>query len=189
MSSTVEAARASAMIEALLGRVTADLSQLLDRAIAAEDIRVQRVTERAAGPGQVHISFKLAVRGPEGERQGCFLLPLPDALTLAACLMMVPEEEILRARTVQAPDGLTKHALLEIDNFIAGACDAILRDWNESCSIQPAGCQGVRPEVRPALDWAEGEGLLLARARLCIGALEPCELLVLLPEQVAPQGR
>lgn len=187
MSSTVEAPRATAMIEALLARVRTDLCQLLDREITVEDIRTERVTERAAGPGQVHVSFKLCVRGPQGEREGCFLLPLPDALTLAACLMMAPEEELQRARTVQAPDRLTKDALLEIGNFLAGACDAILRDWNESCSIQAAGCQGVRPDVRPALAYSEGEELLLARARLRIGVFEPCELVVLLPEQVAPQ--
>lgn len=188
MSSTVEAGPELALVGDLLTRVTLDLSQLLDRGVVAEDVRAERVNSRVAGPGQVHISFKLDVRGPSGEGQGCILIPLPDAMALSACLLMAPEDEIVRARAVDAPDPLTKDALLELDNFLAGACDAVLRDWNESVSIQPGGCQGVRADVRPALEYVEDDGLVLGRARLCLKGDEPFELLLLLPELLLPAG-
>ena len=182
MPSTAETARETALVGDLLARVALDLGQLLDREIVVENVRAQRVRRRTAGPRQVHVSFKLNVRGSHGAGQGCFLVPLPDALTLAASLLMAPEEEIARARAAAAPDPMTKDALLELDNFLAGACDAVLRDRGLYASIQPGGCQGVRADVRPALDYTEGEGLVLGAAKLRVGSFEPFELLLLLPE-------
>jgi hypothetical protein len=188
MPSTADTAPEKALVGDLLARVAQDLGQLLDREIVVENVRAQRVKRRAAGPRQVHVSFKLNVRGPRGEGQGCFLVPLPDAMALAACLLMAPEDEVARARAAAGPDGLTKDALIELDNFLAGACDAVLRDWNESVSIQPGGCQGVRADVRPALDYVEGDGLVLGSARMRSKGFEPFELLVLLPELLLSAG-
>ncbi len=168
--------------EQALARVVSDLGMILDQPFVAEGVRTERVARRAAGEGSVHISFKLAVSGPRGGGEGCFLLPLREALTLAALLMLSPEDEVLAVREAAAPDHVAKDALLEIGNFIACACDGVLRERGRHSTILPAGCQGVRADVRPALDYREGESLLVVRARARIGAFEPFELLAMLPE-------
>lgn len=169
------------LVEGLLGRIGGDLGMILDRPIAFEGTRCERLAARAAGKDHIHVSFRFDVRGRTERGEGCLLLPLPDAMTLAACLMMATEEEVVEARAVGYPDASAKDALLEIDNFVASACDAVVRDLDECVSIQPTGCQGVRADVRPALDYEEGSELLVARSQARVGDFEPFELLLMLP--------
>lgn len=176
------------LVEGLLGRIGADLGMILDRPIAFGETRCERRSARVAGKGRIHVSFRLDVRGRTEQGQGCLLVPLPDAMTLAACLMMGTEEEVLEARGASAPDASAKEALLEIDNFVASACDAVVRDLDECVSIQPAGCQGVRADVRPALVYEEGGELLVARSQARVGDFEPFELLLMLPTFALAEG-
>lgn len=176
------------LVEGLLGRIGGDLGMILDRTITFADTRCERQAARAVGEGQIHVSFRVDVRGRTQQAEGCLLVPLPDAMTLAACLMMASEEEVVEARAAAYPDASAKDALLEIDNFVASACDAVVRDLDECVSIQPAGCQGVRADVRPALDYEEGSELLVARSQAQVADFEPFELLLMLPAFALPEG-
>jgi len=172
------------LVERLLWRVASDLLMVVDRDITIENLETERVNSRAAGADQIHISFKLGFRHEGGSHQGCVLMPLPDAMSLAGYLMMAREEDVLAYREQPAPDDALKDAMREISNFVAGSCDAVVRDWlpgGPSVSVVGEGCQGVRADVRPALQYEEGDELILGRADVRVGELDPFELLVMLP--------
>jgi len=171
-----------ALAGAIFSRMAADVSMIVDRELAIDDVRVERRTQRAAGEGCVHISFKLGIELAGDVRQGCLLVPLPDALALAGFMMMMTDEEATRARARTELDGPDKEALLEVGKFLAGACDTVLR---RSLPVESAtrsdGCQGVRAGVRPALDYREGDPLLVAHARAQVHQFEPCDVILVLP--------
>lgn len=169
------------LVTSIFERIGADLSMVVDRQIAAENVRVERANRRAVGENQVHISFKLAIQRGETTHQGCLLVPLPDAIALSAYLMMMADDVVAQERERTEVDRPMKEALLEVGNFVAGACDAVLRKTLERCSVRPAGCQGVRADVRPALTYSEGDELVVARASGRIGNFEPFEMILQLP--------
>lgn len=166
----------------ILGRVAADLSMIVDRELQIAEVQVERHTQRPAGRARVHISFKLSIDFGGETCQGCLLVPLPDAITLAAYMMMLPEEAVAQERHRTALDVPFKEALLEVGKFVAGACDSVLRQaLSEECTTRSDGCQGVRADVRPALSYREGQALLVARARARVHQFEPFELILVLP--------
>ena len=166
----------------ILERMATDLTIIVDRRIQIEGVQVERQTQRAAGQGGVHISFRFSIERDGEKSQGCLLVPLPEALTLAAYLMMRPDEHVAEERLRTVLDGSYKEALLEVGKFLAGACDAVLR---RALPGDPAahseGCQGVRAGVRPAFSFTEGDELVVARARARIHDFEPFELVLMLP--------
>lgn len=166
----------------ILARMATDLSMIVDREFVVEGTRVERRTQRPAGGALVHISFKLGFEVAGEARQGCLLVPLPDAIALAGFMMMLPDEAVAQERLRNDLDGPFKEALLEVGKFLAGACDSVLRQAlpNES-STRSDGCQGVRADVRPALDYREGDTLVVARARARVHDFESCELILALP--------
>ena len=181
MSTEVQTSHDLEMVSEILTRATNDLFTVVDREIEVTDLQTERVTKREAGPEEIHISFRLSISYAGVHSQGVFLLPLPEAMALAAYLMMVPEEDVATFRDTQ-PDEVMKDAMLEISSFLAGSCDAVLRSWfPDGCAVRPDGCQGVRPDVRPAFDYVEGDELILGRATVRIGAYAPFQMLVMLP--------
>ncbi|NOT28853.1 MAG: hypothetical protein HOP15_00230 [Planctomycetes bacterium] len=166
----------------LFARMAADLSMIVDRGLAVDDIRVERRTQRPAGRDLVHISFKLSIQHHDETWPGCLLVPLPDAIALAAYMMMMPDGVAARERNRTELDTLFKEALLEVGKFLAGACDAVLRvSFSEACVTRSDGCQGVRADVRPALSCREDQPLFVARARARVHDFEPFELILVLP--------
>ena len=131
----------------------------------------------------MHISFKLGIEVGGESRQGCLLLPLPEAIALAGFMMMLPNEAVSMERHRTELDGPFKEALLEVGKFLAGACDSVLR---QALSVESAtrsdGCQGVRANVRPALAYREGDTLVVARARARVHDFEAFELILTLPD-------
>jgi hypothetical protein len=110
------------------------------------------------------------------------LVPLPDAIALAAFLMMLTDEAVAQERRRTELDGPFKEALLEVGKFLAGACDSVLRQaLPVESTTRSDGCQGVRANVRPALAYNEGDELLVARARARVHDFEPFELILTLP--------
>jgi hypothetical protein len=98
-------------------------------------------------------------------------------------MMMLSDEDVARERERKELDDPLKEALLEIGKYLAVACDSVLkRVLPEGCTARSDGCQGVRADVRPALDYVEGEPLLVARARARVHTSEPFELILMLPE-------
>jgi hypothetical protein len=175
-------ARELELAGSVLARIAADLSMIVDRDLLLEDVRIERLDQRPAGAGQVHISFKLEIEHRGETSPGCVLVPLPDAISLAGYMMMLPDEVVSAARARTTLDHALKEALLEVGKFLAGACDAVLRQaCGGDCAVRSSGCQGVRAGVRPALPYREGLPLVVARARARIHDYEPFELILALP--------
>ena len=164
-----------------LRRIAADLSMITDRALSFEKIEVERRTTRAAGKGSVHISFKLSIQRGNGTLHGAFLLPLSAAIELASRLLMMSEEVVAANRALTTLDAQTKDALMEIGNFVGGACESAVRALGfADVKVRSEGCQGVRADVRPAFVYVEGSPLVTARVIGSSGGL-PFEALLLLP--------
>src|SRR5262245_46592675 len=101
----------SELAASILARMATDLSMIVDREIVVEGVSVERRTQRPAGGGLVHISFKLGIEVAGELRQGCLLVPLPDAIALAAFMMMLPDETVTQERLRTELDGPFKEAL------------------------------------------------------------------------------
>lgn len=171
------------LVEEVLQRIAADLSMITDRELVVGQSRVNRCSERPAGEDQVHISFRIAFEQGDQLRHGCVLMPLPDAISLACYLMMVPDENIEDRRALEDLDETTKDALLEVGNFIGGAADAALREAvGVRARVRSEGCQGVRASVRPAMIYNEGDPLVVGRAKATVHDFPEFELLMMLPE-------
>jgi len=170
------------LAKAVLRRIAEDLAMVIDRALPLEKIEVSRIAQRAAGRDRVHISFKLEFRHGDRVAHGCVLFPLPDAISLACYLMMVPDDAVRGHRSASDLDRATKDALIEVGNFIGGATDAALRSLvPEGLSVRSNGCQGVRADVRPAFPYEEGSELVLARSRARVAQFDPFEVLLMMP--------
>lgn len=184
MTRTVRHALADdALIGRLLLRIAEDLGTLLGCELRLGPAQVERATTRPAAAGGVHISFRLAFT-PEGEapRLGALLLPLPEALTMAAHFLMAPEEVLPTLRAASEPDLAQKEALLELGKMIANAGRTALAQLGVSgLALRFDGCQGVRAGVRPAFAHAEGSPLIVGRAPAKLGPFPGFELLVMLP--------
>lgn len=166
----------------VFGRIASDLGVILDREISIEDVQAERRRARVAGEGGVHISFRLGIQADGHTRQGCLLVPLPDAIALAGYMMMLTDDEVAQERARTELDEPFKEALLEVGKFLAGACDTVLRRTvSEEAHTRSQGCQGVRPDVRPAFEYEEGDELIVARARARVHRFERCELVLMLP--------
>lgn len=166
------------LVEPLWKRIVEDLATIVDHKLELLSLATERLQARPAGENQIHISFRLEVQTPEEKLQGCFLLPLPDAISLAGFLMMVDDDIVERSRASTELDLTTKEALLELGTFIAAAADSAVPRGH---AVTAAGCQGVRAGVRPRLRYEEGRELIVARAQVAIHTFAPCEVLLVLP--------
>jgi hypothetical protein len=130
----------------------------------------------------VHVSFRFGAEEGERLHHGALLVPLPDAITLASFLMMLPDNTVRERRQRTSLDDSLKDAMFEIGNFVSGAVDAALRALESPISrVRFEGCQGVRPDVRPALVYTEGDPLIVARATVSVAQFEPTEMIVMIP--------
>lgn len=170
------------LIEGIFSRIGSDLEAILDHELLFEEVQTERASSRAAGQGQVHISFKLGVQREDEWLHGSLLIPLPDAISMACFLMMAPDDVVEANRTLAAPDEAMKDAMLEVGNFVAGAADSVLRTWfPEDRTVRSEGCQGVRADIRPAFPYAEGDELIVGRASACLHSYPAFEMTLMLP--------
>jgi hypothetical protein len=175
------------LVREVFQRVASDLAMVADRQLVIESVRTERAAKRPAGRGRIHLSFRLGFRTGATTRQGCLLVPLPDAISLACYLMMIPDDAVRSRRAGNTLEGGVKDAMLEVGNFVGGATDAALRalGWSH-VKVLAEGCQGVKPDVRPALRYREGEPLIVGRARAKLHDYPECEMLLALPELPPP---
>jgi hypothetical protein len=152
----------SELLERCASTAIEGLADATDLDLVALRIRGANVRRRPAGAGAVHVSFRFSVALAGRERQGCLLLPLPEALALAAGFFFQPEELVLRAREHAAPDTTEKEALLELANVVAASLERALSAFVPEVRVTSAGCQGVREGVRPRLVYREGDELWVA---------------------------
>ena len=170
------------LVRGIFERIATDLGMIIDREIRIFEPQVGRTRTRVEGQGQIHISFKLAFKVGEETLHGCLLVPLPDALGMAAYLMMVPDEAVEASRGETELDRSTKDAMLEVGNFVAGAVDAVVRGrFADGCSARSEGCQGVRPGVRPSFVYEEGRELIVGRSTAQLHEFPEFELILMLP--------
>lgn len=170
------------LVRSIAERVVEDLAMITDREFVIQAVDVRRAGQKAVGEGQIHISFKLGFHLDGQVRHGCILVPLPDAISLASYLMMVPDESVSEHRGDQDLDRATKEAMLETGNFIGGAVDAALRKhWNGQVSVRTEGCQGVAPDLPPAFPYRKGSELLIGRVTAKLHEYPSFPMVMLLP--------
>jgi hypothetical protein len=181
VNSTLEASETT-LVETVFERLASDLAMIADREFVIDSVHTKVASERAAGRGTTHISFKLGFRFGGGSLHGCLLVPLPDAMSLACYLMMVPDAGVESKRGEATLDSTTKDAMLEVGNFVAGATEAALRKARfEHIKIVAEGCQGVREGVRPAFRYREGDPLLIGKARARLHVHPEFEMVLIIP--------
>ena len=171
------------LVEELFQRVASDLSMITDRDLLVTVKDVGRQTERPAGRNKIHIAIGIGIQKAEGVKHGCMLLPLADAISLACYLMMIPDDGVKGKRAMSTIDETIKDAMLEVGNFIGGAADAALREAvGIKAKVRAEGCQGVRPDIRPALVYNEGDSLVVGKAKGRIHDYPEFDLILMLPE-------
>ncbi len=171
------------LIGGILKHVSGDLGLLLGRELCLEAPRIERAHTRAAGADQVHISFRLGFVAEDGNKKaGALLVPLPDAMTMACLLMMIPEDKLATRRLEPAPDSTLKDGMIEIGNLVGGAIKSALVEVGLSnWSANSEGCQGLRADTRPAFPYEEGRELIVARVRGRIEPFPAFELVLMIP--------
>lgn len=176
---------AQRVLHEIFERVASDLSMLADRDIEVLSVDYEERTDRVAGPGRVHISFRFGVLAGGSEvHHGAMIVPLPEAIALAGYLMMSPDDQVAAMREAGTVDLPVKEALVEVGNFVASASDAALRAIGSRCDrVIFEGCQGVRADVRPRLDYEEGAPLSVGRALISVAGLTPAECVVMIPKK------
>jgi hypothetical protein len=163
-------------------RVIDDLAMIADRTFVLEDVQIHRADQKVSGKGTIHLSFRLGFHVDGQVLHGCLLMPLPDAISLACYLMMVPDEAVTTRRGEKKLDRATKDALLEIGNFIGGAADAALRKvWGGEVGVRSEGCQGVAPGKTPNFAYQRGNPLLVCEARARLHDFPSFKMLLQMP--------
>lgn len=171
------------LVSVILERIARDLGTVLGQELSFAPPTATRAIARPAGEGLVHISFKLGlVKDGELSGHGTLLVPLPEAITMACLLLMMPEDSVAARREETLLDLALKDALLEISSMIAGAVNTALAELGASgWSVRTEGCQGVRAGVRPAIQYQEGRELVIGRATTCFEPYPTFEVLLILP--------
>jgi hypothetical protein len=178
-----DAVRDADLVARLLQRLAEDLAILLGQELAFGTPAVERASTRPAGRGRIHVSFRLVFAHEDGtERHGALLVPLPEAITMAALLQMASEDSLPALRERSELDPAQKEALLELATMMADSGRSALAQLGlAGWTLRSGGCQGVRADVRPALPYEEGSPLVVGRVQASIGSFPPFELVVMLP--------
>lgn len=171
-----------ALCEALLRRVCEDLGMLLDRSLAIESLEAERSASKVAGERTVHIAFKFALSVQGVAQRGAILVPLSEAITMAAYLMMQPDDSVAALRKQMELERAQKDALVEVGSLMVNSIDGALRDLlQQSLSARSEGCQGLRAGAAPAFERAPGVELVIGRAKARLHTFPSFELLLMLP--------
>ena len=171
----------TAVARSIFGRICGDLGRMCALGFQLLDVRAERGVDGVAGEREIHIAFKLDVDFGHTSAQGCLLVPLPDAITLASALLVLPPNVIETRRRDEELDLSTKDAMLEVGNLIGGSIGTALRKhYGEHMRARSAGCRGVKPGVVPSFTYA-GE-MLVAHANARIASYPPFEMHLMLPE-------
>lgn len=179
----VTAHAASVFLVEIFDRVASDLAMLSDREFDVLSVECEQRSDRPVGADGTHVSFRFGILSAGGVvDHGAMLLPLPEAISLAAYLMMQPDSAVADLRQQEDVDHALKEAMLEVGNFVAAAGEAALRSVGSMAqSVIFEGCQGVRADVRPALEYDEGTTLSVGRAQVKIAGSEPVEMVIFVP--------
>ena len=170
-----------ALVEEIFQRIAADLTLVVDRDLRVQEVRAERGRERPAAEGTIHVSFKLGFLIGNASRQGCWLVPLPEVLSLASLLMQRPDAFSRSRRGRTRLDAATKDAISELADFVAGSTQGALCALGSRARVRSDGCQGVREGGRPILGERAGGPLLVGRGRARLHDLEPFRMWLVVP--------
>ncbi len=186
----LESAADDALVRRIVERIGERVGALVDVPLEFTGAETERATARIAGAGCAHISFRFEVAfGGEGA-EGCVLFPVHEVTSLASYLLMLPQQLVLENRRVARPDAFLHDAIFELGMAMTRTIDALVREEsNGAVSMRFSGCQGVRADVRPKLDYVEGSELLVGHARGRLAEFDPFELTVMLPGEAVDFAR
>lgn len=170
------------LVQQCFSKVAEDLSMLLDRPLACEQVEIARARQRVAGEKVVHVAFRFAVTVDGVLRHGALLVPLPEAIAMACYLMMMADDVVAARRKDRDMERATKDALLEVGNLIGGSLDCAIREvFPRRTATRSEGCQGLKPGFAPAFPRASDEEHVLARARLTLHEYPGFDAWLMLP--------
>jgi hypothetical protein len=170
-------------LEGILNRIASDISIIADVPIQVEAVEAESSHERPAGEDSIHISYRLAITEDGKSSQGCLLMPLSDAQVLAGGLMMQSRTRLDEVRKSEVLEPATKDAVMELGTFFAGAVESALRDLGHMLvQVEHQGCQGVRPNVRPRLEFEESSTFLVGNCEAKLLNYESQPWVVILPQ-------
>ncbi|MEL6432093.1 MAG: hypothetical protein AAFU73_09855 [Planctomycetota bacterium] len=174
---------ASEVVRQIFDRVASDLSMLADRDITVGEVTYEERSDRAVGQGTVHIAYRFGVRtGGDAVEHGVLLVPLSESIALAGYLMMAPDDQVAEMRGKDEVEASVREAMLEVGNFVAAAAEAALRGLGAKCErVIFEGCQGVRADVRPTLEYEDGQPLAVGRSTFAVAGEPAAEVIVMLP--------
>ena len=174
--------REASLVEEALSRIVGDLSMVADRELTIGSAEVSMTDRRLVGDDVVHVSFRLGVVHGATRSQGALILPLPAALALAGYLLMMSDEAVEARMGWSAPDSVLKEAMREMNQFIRASVESAVGALGfEDVELHADGCQGVRANVRPALDYTDGDPLVTAWAEARLHDLAPFRMGLMLP--------
>jgi len=173
----------SALIGTILEHVGRSLDAIMGCDLGHSGLTVARERTRPAGKWTIHISFKLGFSQEDGRKlHGALLVPLPEAITMACFLLMMQDDAVASRRQELTLDPSLKDAMLEIGSLIGSAANTALAALGAAgWSVYSDGCQGVRPDVRPAFPYEEGDELVVGRVTARLAPFPPFELILMLP--------
>ena len=166
-----------------LEQVALNLSQFTQCEIRLHGVEAVRSARREEPPPGVHIAFRQVYRVEEIELEGCLLLPLADAISLAALLMGESLEVVEALRAARGLDDERKSAILELGELVARALDGALRyGLPRGCELAPVGCQGVASGKRAVLSNPDTSRYGIGRAHASVGGFAGGDWILVVPE-------
>ena len=171
----------SDLLDLLIDETAASLSLLSDFQLGepAADDAVQ--SERPQG-ASVEVAFRFGFSIGGRARMGILSMPLPDILSLADSLLMLPTADIEKGREESAPNEGQKEAILEAGNLIGGAfAGALGRRLTSENAVQFFGCQGVAQGKSPWISGHTGEPLAIRRHGANFGSFAPFTVTLAIP--------
>jgi len=173
----------TALIKSVLDQLGEDLSALVGHGVTFASVEGVRQSERPAGTGSIHISFRLAFDGDAGTQYGFLLIPLADAISLAGFMLEIPEAEILSMRSLTTLKNGLKDAIVEIGKMIGDSASNALQTLEvEGVKVRFTGCQGVRDGIRPALIYTEETPLIVGSATASLQPFPDFKTTLVLPD-------
>lgn len=176
------------LVNQICARAAEDLGMIIDRELAIGSIETTRAQAKVPAEGGVHLSFRIEFEESGAVRQGCLLVPLPDAISMACYLMVMPDEAVTTERQRDDLDRSLKDAMLEIANFLGGSADAVLRKLHggDRIAARSGGCQGVAAEAVPNFLYEAGAELVVARIEATLADFPSFRMTLMLPASIVP---
>lgn len=171
----------SELLDLLVDEAAASLSLLSDFQLgepAEEDV----IEHDRPVWEDIQVVFRIGFLIKGRARMGLIGISLPEALTLAGSLLMLPTDAVAENRVKDAPDEGDKEAIMEAGNLIAGAFDAVLsKRVNGSVEVKFFGCQGLEAGSPPWISGFGSEALGVRHHSASFANFDPFHMVLAIP--------